>query len=220
MYTPQEAAFYAKLRTQTMNRWLYGTTNSEPVVSAELGQIESERIVTFLDFIQMLTIRAIRLTRDVPLQRIRSAVENAKKEYGVEFPLAMKHKVYLYPKDSPNAEVFIKTPQNTFAQISGKRLRQQLITKVAELHLDNISWDAHDMPIKYEPLRTQYGTVVMDPNIAFGSPIIEGSGYTAAALWEAYVIEGGIESAARCYGVDENMVKAAVEFYSHLKTSV
>src|SRR5438445_597141 len=35
IYTPAEAAFYARIRTQRINSWLYGSKNANPVVSPE-----------------------------------------------------------------------------------------------------------------------------------------------------------------------------------------
>jgi hypothetical protein len=39
---------------------------------------------------------------------------------------------------------------------------------------------------------------------------------TAQALWEAAQIEGGLEPAAKAYGVTVEEVEAACRFYDHL----
>ena len=41
----------------------------------------------------------------------------------------------------------------------------------------------------------------MDPRERFGEPVVERCGYAASTLWEACEIEGGVEEAAKAYGV-------------------
>ncbi|HUY34343.1 MAG TPA: hypothetical protein VMV69_16475 [Pirellulales bacterium] len=96
IYSPAEAALYARERTGTINRWLFGTPKNAPVVSNQLAT--EEKVVTFLDFIQILAIADIRKQFDVPLQTIRQAVDKAKERYRVAFPFALRHKTYLFER--------------------------------------------------------------------------------------------------------------------------
>ncbi|HEX5269547.1 MAG TPA: hypothetical protein VFW33_03620, partial [Gemmataceae bacterium] len=124
LYTPAEAALYARVPPKTVRRWLYGSSKEESVIRPELFG-RDERVVTFLDFVQTLAIRAVRIQYGVSLQKIRQAVENAKNEYGVEFPFAMQHRTFIFGR-----EVVIKLHDHEFVQLSGKHAKNRMIKEV------------------------------------------------------------------------------------------
>src|SRR4051812_17888165 len=96
LYTPAEAAFYARVRTQTLNRWLFGDSRGESVVTAQIKS-DDEKIVTFRDFVQALAIRSIRTQYPkISLQKVRRAVDLAGEKLGVRHPFARPHKTYVY----------------------------------------------------------------------------------------------------------------------------
>lgn len=78
LYSPSEAAFYARVRPQLLSNWVCGTKTTEPVIERQLLDA-SKRIVTFLDFIQTLAIRRMRLHSHVSLQKIREGYQRKKK---------------------------------------------------------------------------------------------------------------------------------------------
>ena len=57
IYTPEEAAFYARVKTQVLNRWLFGDGRGANVVKPERCGKDEDRIVTFLDLVQAIAIR-------------------------------------------------------------------------------------------------------------------------------------------------------------------
>ena len=97
LYTPSEAAFYSRVAPQKLNRWLFGNRQGSAVATP--GLPPNERLVTFLDLIQALAIRNIRLNHRVPLATIREAVQNAETEYNIKHPLAYEKSVFLYGND-------------------------------------------------------------------------------------------------------------------------
>lgn len=217
LYTPAEAALYARVHGNLLSRWLFGDARGAPVVDPQLRDLEGEKVVTFLDFVQSLAIRAIRQTRKVPLQKIREAIEAAKQLYKIDYPFAIKHTTYLLGK-----EVVIRTPcdKAKFVQLTGKAKRNRLLTEVAELYLEDLSFDANGLANRYLAWKKDEYEIVMDPHQRFGEPLLPSCGYTARALFDAYRIEGGIDQAAKCYGVEPAEVKAAIEYFDHLQTPV
>jgi uncharacterized protein (DUF433 family) len=176
LYTPAEAALYARVHNSLMNRWLFGDARGNSVIKPQIGVIDDEKIITFLDFVQTLAIRAIRQTRKVPLQKIREAIDQAKRLYRIDYPFAIKHTTYLL--------------------------------------------DANGLACRYRAWKKDGYEVIMDPHQRFGEPLLPSCGYTARTLFDAYRIEGGIEQAAKCYGVELAEVKTAIEYFDHLQTSV
>ncbi len=210
LYTPEEAALYARVRTQTVTRWIFGA-GGEPVFEPQVAK--SERLVSFLDLVQTMAIRAIRITKLVPLQKIREAVHMAQEEFNVSHPLARPHKIFLFGDD-----VIINVgdaESKKLIQLTGRNKRNYVMAPVAELFMRDIYFE-NATARWYTPLTDGDLEVRLDPQLRFGEPMIKSCGYTTRALWDAYRAEGGIEAAAKAYGVDIKEVELACRFYDQI----
>ena len=95
VYTPAEAAFYARVSSRTMTRWVFGDAGGEPAFERQLRD-PSEKVVTFLDLVQTLAVREVRNRHGLSLQKIRQGVDAARERYSLPYPLARKHSIYLF----------------------------------------------------------------------------------------------------------------------------
>lgn len=206
LYTPAEAALYARIALPTLNRWLFGA-GGQPVVASEL---EGERIVTFIDFVQAMAVRAIRNTKQVPLKKIRDAVRMAQDEFHVEYPLAKRHTIYLFGED-----IIINVgdeQSQRLVQATGKKRRNYVMKEVAELFMKDIGFDADGLANLYTAFEWNKYVVKMDPQYCFGEPLLPTCGYSARALWEATIAEGSMANAAKVYQVKEDEVETACRY--------
>jgi hypothetical protein len=85
---------YARVRPQTMSRWVFGRGQSSPVI--ESATASDEKIVSFVQFIESLTVRSIRNAHGISLQKIREAWLRARNEFRLDHPFAVPHRVYLF----------------------------------------------------------------------------------------------------------------------------
>jgi hypothetical protein len=228
LYTPAEAAFYARIRTQLMTSWLYGGKNRQPVVEPQRGP--EVRDVSFLDFVQALAIRAIRRDYRISLQKIRGAVEFAKAHYGESHPLATRHKTFLFDRNSAKNEkpddedsryeLVINLEENgkteSLVQLTGHKAGNRLIGEIVELFLKDVSFDGSGRAAEYRAFAYGDLAVTMNPHRHFGEPLLP-SGYPAQTLWEAVPIEGSIEAAAKAYGIDATEVELACRYLDFLE---
>ena len=211
LYTPAEAAYYARVHTSTMKRWIHGDRRGAPVVHAELRD-DPNKTVTFLDFVQALAIRAIRREHRVPLSKIREAVRHAQKRYGVPYPFAMqRHKTYLFERD------VVIDLQVGLVQISGKRKDQILIREIAELYMEDLSFDRKGLAAKYRAFAYRDREIVMDPSRRLGQPVVLSCGYTASALLDAYRTEGSVAAAAETHGVSPEDIELVIRYDDFLQ---
>jgi hypothetical protein len=222
VYTPQEAALYARVRTQTISRWILGNASGDAVVQRQITDAE-DRTVTFLDFVQTLAIRAIRTQYKnvVSLQKIRAAADAAQDKYGVDFPFARPHSTYIITEGRHAGEIVIRIGDDDeqLIQITGKNKDQHLIGPIAELYLEDVTFGEDDYAAEYRPWSSnRAGSILMNPHLRFGEPLVEQCGYSASALWEATIAEGGVDAAASAYGVDPEHVKLACSYFDHLLT--
>jgi uncharacterized protein (DUF433 family) len=212
LYSPSEAAFYARIPTQTLTRWIFGSGTSQAVVDRQVS-VSDDKIVTFLDFVQALAIRAIRIRHRIPLQTIRQAHDDAVKYYNVPYPFARPHQVFLLPETKT---LIIKLNDDDLRALSGRTRGNKMIVQIVEPFLRDVSFDESQLAAKYIAWSNQDGVITMNPQYRFGEPIIDDCGYTAQALWQAYETEGGVEAAAKAYGVEDKHVLLACEYYDHL----
>jgi uncharacterized protein (DUF433 family) len=206
LYTPQEAARLARIPTSTVRRWMYGNEVGDRVINPQLPEDEGQ-YVTFHDFVQLLAVRAIRRDRKVPLQKIRDTVDIAENEYGIHFPFARRHTTFLFGND-----IQLEVGEGKLIQASGKEKHQRAILQVAELYMEDLSFDADGLADAYTIFKRGSRKVVMDPDRNFGAPLVSSCNYPASVLVHAYQTEGGIQAAAEVFGVDPEEVEVALLF--------
>jgi uncharacterized protein (DUF433 family) len=211
LYTPEEASLYARVSARMLRRWLYGTSAGEPVIRPQLIAAQEQDLVTFLDFVQAMAIRAVRLIHRVPLQKIRQAIEQAENEYGKSYPFARRHTTYLF-----GSELVIKLGKDEYVQASGKGARNRMIAKVVELYMEDLGFNPDGLAEAYRAFVWGGYEVKMNPQVRFGEPLIPSCGYSARALWEAYQSEGSLEATAEAYGVELGEVEVACRYFDHV----
>lgn len=218
IYTPAQAAKYARTSTQLVIRWVHGYSNSEPALLAQL-EGNPERFVTFQDFIQTMAVKRIRHEhkvrpdiRQVPLQRIRKVVKIANDKHGIRYPFAQRHITYLYDDDI----VLHLLDSDTFIQITGKYKNHYAIKKVVEFYADDLVYGDDDYAITYTAWTYKEHKVILDPTVRFGEPMLYRCdklvGVSANELAMAYRTEGSFEAAADVHGVEPDDIEPAVRY--------
>jgi uncharacterized protein (DUF433 family) len=211
LYTRAEAARYARISSaRTLTRWLFGSGDSDPVIDPQMPQgPEGDRIVTFLDFVQLLAIRAIRIEKKVSLQKIREALDEARDRYAMPYPFACPHTTYLF-----GSEIIVIPPgkRDELVQITGRK-GQHAIREVAELYMEDLVFQGDQgLASRFRIFRKGDLEIVMDPKIRFGQPFLPSCGYSAGVLIHAFETEGTVQAAARCYDVEPAQIKLALAF--------
>jgi uncharacterized protein (DUF433 family) len=209
LYTLGEAALYARLRPQTLARWFFGSKQGASALDRQLNS--DDKVLSFLDFVQALAVRSVRITHRVPLTKIRHAVKIAESEYGIRYPFARMHTTYLV-----GSEIIIKLGEDEYAQISGKHAKNRVIAKVVELYMKDLSFDPEGLAQKYDAFVWNGYTVSMNPHIRFGEPMVVSCGYSASALYDAFKANEDIDLAAREYGVTPFEIEVSIRYFDHL----
>jgi len=218
LYTPSEAAYLARVSTQMMKRWIHGSKSGIAAVRAQLTD-DSEKMITFLDFIQTLAIRAIRKdnTHRITLQKIREFIRVAKDEYGIDYPFARRHTTYAFNDD---IVLSLSGEESRIIQITGRYKNQDMIRPVVELYMEDLSYDPSGLARKYTPFSYHNREIIINPEIRFGEPILYPSGISAFALTDAARSEGSIEAAAEAYEVDRDDIIASLKYEDYLDDRV
>lgn len=234
VYTPEEAAFYARVQTRLLNRWLFGNKQGPSVVDPQLrDQSErDEKIVTFLDFVQMLAIRDLRLNYKVPLQTIREGVKEFEETYSIQYPFARRHVAFLFQRgpDDRAGGLYIRQPgddgESIYTKVTGttkgKTITkgQMALTKLVQFYMRDMHFDPDGLAESFDAFSQPYDgkvkKVIMHPQKRFGEPLVESCGVSAQTLYEASISEGGIEAAAYVYEVEPEDVDIARRYIDYI----
>jgi uncharacterized protein (DUF433 family) len=212
LYTPQEAATFAKLRLQTFNRWFYGNAQGDRVIRPRLNS--SDRIVTFSDLMQAVAVRTLRQNpkgSKVPLQQIREVVEQCEKK-GVTSPLARQHTLYVF-----GGRLILRTASDDYIGLASGVDKGQLYQgKIIEPFLEEVRFGSDSIVDQWSPLSSKKYRISLDANRRFGLPIVEPGGVLVNALVEAVASEGSIKAASEAFEVDEEAVQLAWKYQEYL----
>ncbi len=199
VYTRQQASRLSRVRAQTVSRWF-----DDDNAALQMRMPENdERLVSFVDLIQLLGVREIRLERRLSLQKIRAVVKRAK-GFGVSFPFArLESRVFLLGDN-----VVLMLPNGDYIQATGKTKKNYLMEPVILPYLQELSFDPDGLPFQYRPLPG----ILLTPKREWGAPIVESCNYTVQTLVAAVKAEGSIEAAADMCGVDVDDIARALKY--------
>jgi uncharacterized protein (DUF433 family) len=210
-YSVAEAARFLKLPPATLRTWTLGRIY--PIHAGEgrfqpLIRPASTRppLLSFWNLIEAHVLRALRTEHGVALKQVRQAVRFAEKELDVE-------RLLLSPELRSRAgELFLERYGEL---INLSRSGQMAMRQMLEAHLVRIEWDASRFPVRLHPFLSKEiphsaMPVVIDPEVAFGRPVVTGHGVSTAAITGR--IDAGETPAevAADYGMTEDDVVQAV----------
>jgi uncharacterized protein (DUF433 family) len=215
LYALKEAATYARLHPRTLQRWHFGSQNAKPLQESLIPPQEG-KFLTFLEFVEALAIRTLRIERKIPLQRIREAVEIAKSKYQIDHPFAQeKHKTFTLGK-----HIHILLDGESMVGLSGEDRSQTSFRPVLETYMQDLTFDDRHLAKEYTAYRAAVGVRIveirMNPQIQFGEPMVGDTGHSAHTLWMAANAEGSIEKASQYYEVSPQEVRVACQYWESL----
>jgi uncharacterized protein (DUF433 family) len=212
-YTVSEAARYLYVPVATMRSWVVGRMYPvsvgeryfEPLVAVPEGK---PLLLTFTNLVEAHVLAAIRRKHGVTLANVRSAIDHLRSQYGIDHPLADAR----FKTDG--LSLFIEI----LDQLVNVSMRgQTAIREIMEAHLERVEHDEMGMAARLFPF-TRYGaakvdqprTVMIDPRIAFGRPVLTGTGIPTAVLADRYKAGESMEDLAADYECDRELIEEAI----------
>jgi uncharacterized protein (DUF433 family) len=210
-YTYGEAGGYLGLPESTIRSWFEGmpyTLHGEVKWMKPVLTSTAKNMLSFYDIASAHVLMAFKAKGASP-NEIREIMSELEKEYpGQRYPL-LGRDFHLFGKD-----VILKTAGKL---LNLSKSRQMGLRKVMERFLLRFEFDAKLMPLRFSPLRTSRergkGFIVIDPDFAFGRPVIRGTAIPAEII--ANRREAGESEArlAKDYRITPRAVKEAVKHF-------
>lgn len=204
-YTIPEACHYLNLAESTVRYWVTGKAGEyRPVIVPA-----SETTPTLLSFLNLVEVHVLgAMTREykVRLPKIRSAVDFLKRKFRSAHPLI--------------SHDFATDGLSLFIEHYGKLINvsedgQIAIREVLAAALQRIEWDEKGLPIKLFPfthtdLKESPRIIVIQPGLAFGRPVIAGTGIPTEIIAERYKAGDSVKELAADYGRQQTDIEEAI----------
>lgn len=216
-YSFREAGGYLKIPESTVKSWFVGmpygraphVRKMEPFLTPA-----ARDLLSFFDIASVYVLMALK-AKGARSSDLREIVTELKKEFpDSRYPL-LGREFALFGKD-----VVLKKAGKL---LNLSKSRQLGLRKVMEKFLDRFELDAQDMPLSFSPLYTDRekgkGYIVIDPNFAYGRPVIRGTAIPAEIIAKRKESGESAAALAKDYRIPVRAVKEAVRHFPQQKAA-
>lgn len=163
---------------------------------------ESTGYLSFTNLIELMVLDDLRKKFTIPLNKVRSAIENARGTFRTEHPLADLALL------SDNSDVFVERlgeylNLSTEGQLVMKSVLAECLRKVAK--------DESGVPRKLFPLGPGEA-VEIDPQVNFGRPSLSGFGIATEVIFDRSRSGEDADFLAHDYQCDRQLIQKAIEY--------
>lgn len=212
-YGISEAAHYLSLPPATLRTWVKGRTYttaegrqfSEPLISIP---DPLEPLLSFTNLVEGHVLKAIRRGHGISMQKVRPALLYLEEELRVSHPLA--HQELL----TDGVSLFVER----FGRLLNLSQRGQLAVKeLLEAHLRRIEHDTEGLARRLFPFTRGESLdaprfVVVDPGVAFGRPVINGTGVRTEVVASRLKAGESMRELAEDYEVQVEQIEEAIRY--------
>lgn len=199
-YTVSEAAHYLLIPRATLASWVAGRPYPtragikffRPVL---LLPERRNHQLSFVNLVEAHVLNAIRHEHNIAFDKVRKSVEYLRRQFGSKHPLAE------YKFETDGIDLFV---QRYGELINTSREGQMAMREVLHWFLHRVERDESGFPVKLYPFTRKATpdapkTIVIDPRLSFGRPVIAGSGIPTSIVAERYKAGDSIQQLAQDY---------------------
>lgn len=210
-YSIAEAAGYLRLPVSTLRAWLLGQryrTGNEPKFFRPVIEIadRKDRQLSFLNLVEAFVLAGIRRQHEIPLPKVRKAVDYLSRTFDSKRPLAEEQ------FETDGIDLFV---EKVGSLIGATQEGQIQMREVIRDRLERVRRDPKGVPEKIVlfPARSdkpRSTDVVIDPRMSFGRPVLDGFGVRTAILAERFDAGEDIDALAQEYAAPGEAIQNAI----------
>lgn len=199
LYTLTEVSRYARVTLGTLRAW--SAPGERPLIA--MADADSRSPFSFVNLIEAHVLVALRRAHGVSLSRIRTAVGWLAEKHGTAHPLAE------LDLETDGRGVFLRLGATPVDASAGG---QAAFPEIVDLYLTRIERDEHGLPQRFFPFPYDAcpKTIVMDPAVAFGRPVVDGTRVATTMIFDRYSGGESLVDIAEDYGLDVSAVEEAL----------
>ncbi len=224
LYTISDVAFLTKASSQRISRWVKGYSydsgrgrkHQYPLWEPEIPPLMDTITLTFNDLVEILLVNEFR-QEGVTLPKIRSTINALRKETNSKYPFSNKM-IFTDGK-----ELFEKLQDEEgrplFLHISSKHKSYLFFSVTLPYLRKGMVFDEKGLVRRWYPNREKFGSVVVDPTISFGRPVIDGTRLNTSVVASAASAGHSEEQVANWFGIETDFVRQAISFHKQHKAA-
>jgi uncharacterized protein (DUF433 family) len=207
-YGLPEAARYLRVPGTTLRYWTQGRGDVDPLI--ELASLDPARL-SFSNLMECHVLSAMRgATYRLRLPKIRRALETVSRLFPSRHPLLER------AFQTDGVDLFIEELPKELVNLS--KNGQLGIKSVLQFHLQRIERDGSGIltffPFVEERSAQEPKVIMMNPTVAFGKPVIAGTGISTATVAARFHARESVSDLAREYGRQESEIEEAIRWES------
>lgn len=209
-YSLAEAARYLKLPSATLRSWVAGRAYPRVEGKATFQPLikpsqKRPPLLSFQNLIEAHVLRSLRMDHGVAIKELRKAIKYAEQELQID-RLLLSQDLRTHA-----GKVFLKK----YGELIDLPASGQLaMTKLFEEHLKRVEWDQWQFPVRLYPFVSGADSpkmpIAIDPNIAFGRPIVRSAGISTGIIAERIDSGETVAELAVDYGLSQSEIEQAV----------
>ena len=207
-YTILEVAHYLAVPPATIKHWSVGRNRHEPVITIPR---HSPVLLSFLNLAELYVLASIRRVHAAKMPSIRKAIRFLKKR--AQRPVDRRYPLLSRDLDTDGVDLFI---EEYGSLINISKSGQTAMREIIGAALCRIERDSEGIPVRFYPFTRADGmtdaptTIVIDPNLSAGRPVIAGTGLAVQLIAERYKAGESINDLARDYERNHEEIEEAV----------
>lgn len=210
LYSVPDASRILSLNYAAIVRWTFGYNRRgkhyKGVTHADVPDLQGRHALTFRELVQLLSVREF-LKAGAKWHQIHSAYQNGCERFRTRYPFARKHWF------ADPGGIYYGSGEDLI-EMSSDAL-QGAMKKTLALYLRSMDFDADGLAERWYPLG-RARSVVLDPAISFGAPVVMGTGIRTDTLRGLQDAGEDARSLAWWYDIKPTQVAAALEFEQSL----
>ena len=220
LYTIGDAARVVDVPASTLAGWAKGHTrrfpdrpevSGGPVLTCLPTDMRGGSTIPFIGLAEGLVLAAIRRS-GVPMQRVRPALDELKRQMGIDHALASQR---LY---TDGVELLFDYAEQNQEAGPGPRTQdlvvirngQRVFTEIIEQYLKLIRYGSDGYASVIQVPAYREAEVVADPGRSFGSPVFERGGARVSDVLERFWAGESLSEASKEFGVPPSQLEAVV----------
>jgi uncharacterized protein (DUF433 family) len=220
IYSIAQAARLIGADHRAIRRWVLGyeykyhgeRRRSQPLWHTQFSDEDlPDPVIGFYDLLELRLVNAF-VQRGVTLQTIRATAEVAQSLFATDYPLSSKRfltdgkRIFLEALERSGEVRLLDVPRQQF--VFRDIIRPTLYA--------GIEYE-DERARRWYPLGSDRKTIVLDPAVQFGAPVVEQAGIPTDTLYASYLAENRDRRAvARVFDIPARLVDAAVRYEAKL----
>ena len=209
IYGMVEAAHYIRVPYQTLRYWIRGRDPVRPLVKLTS---ENPPRLSFLNLLECHMLSAFRGFYDLRLPKVRRALATAERMFALEHPLLD------LDLHTNRVDIFVRNLPNELVNLS--RGGQLGMEAVLQTHLQRIERDPAGLfsffPFVEERSLLEPKHIVLNPTVAFGRPVISGTGISTSFISSRFHARDSVSELAAEYDLPQQKIEEAIRWESNL----